>query len=69
MTVAEATEASSEVLGLSIRDLSAYFYANNGLVASTQLEKLYQEFDALTGLFYRVCLRKNTKKKVSIDYH
>ena len=40
VTVVAPTKDGMEVLGLSIRYLSAYFYANNGLVASAQPERL-----------------------------
>ena len=36
VTVVAATEAGTEGLGLLIWDLVAYFYADDGLVASTQ---------------------------------
>ena len=47
-------------LGIAIIDLVAYFYANCGLVASTQPERLQRAFDVLTGLFDRFVLRTNT---------
>ena len=46
--------------------MSAYFYANDGLVASTQPERLQREFDLLTGLFDQVGLSMNKRKAVSI---
>ena len=61
-----ATEAGMEGLGLSIRDLVAYLYSDNGLVTSTQPERLQREFSVLTGLFDRVDLRTNTRKTVSM---
>ena len=51
---------------MSIQDLAAYFYANNGLDALTQTERLNRVFDALMGLFDRVSVRKNTQKMVSM---
>ena len=53
-------------LGLTIIDLATYFYADNGLMASTQLERLQRKFDVLAGLFDRVVLRKNTTKTVGM---
>ena len=47
----ESTEVGTEVLGLSIQDLVAYFYANDGLVASTQPERLQRLFGVFSGLF------------------
>ena len=49
-------------LGLTIIDLAAYFYANDGIMASTQTERLHRAFDVLTGLFDRVGLRKKNSK-------
>ena len=63
----ESTEEGTEGLGLSIQDLTAYFYAHDGLVALTQLERRQQAFSVLIGLFDRVGLRKNTWKIVSMD--
>ena len=64
VTVVAATEADTEGIGLSIQDLAVYFYANDGIVASIQHDKLQLEFDVLTGLFKRVGLRTNTRKTV-----
>ena len=55
------TEAGTGGLGLNIIHLEAYFYADDGLVASTQPERLQRAFDVLTGLFNRVVLKKNTE--------
>ena len=38
VTVVALIKEGMEGLGLSIQDLAVYFYANYGLVASTQLE-------------------------------
>ena len=59
-------EAGMGGLGITIIDLAAYFYANDGLVASTQPERLQRVFDVLTGIFYCVVLRKNTAKTVDM---
>ena len=64
VTVLAATEDGREGVGLSIRDLAAYFYAKNGLVALTQPERLQREFDVIEGLFYRFGLRTNTSNTV-----
>ena len=37
VTVVTSTEVGTGGLGLTIVDLAAYFYANDGLVVSTQL--------------------------------
>ena len=49
---------------MSVGELLVYLYTDNGLVASTQLERLQREFDVLTGLFNRVGLSTNTRKTV-----
>ena len=66
--VVTPTEADTGVLGLTIIDLTAYLYADDGRLASTHPERLHKEFDILTGLFNWVCLRKNTAKTVGIIY-
>ena len=46
-----------------------YFYADNGLVALKQPERLQRVFDVLTGLFDPVILKANMRKTVSMDCH
>ena len=53
---------------MSIQDLVDCFCANNGLVASTQPERLQRAFDVLTGLFNEVGLSTNTQKTVITDF-
>ena len=60
------TEAGKVGFGMMMIELVAYFYANNGLMALNQLERLQRAFDVLTGLFDQVGLRKNTKKTVGM---
>ena len=43
-------------LGLKIIELEAYFYADDGLIVSTQPERLQRVFDVLTSIFDRVNL-------------
>ena len=64
--VVTPTEVGTGGLGLPIVDLAAYFYSENGLVASTQPERLQRVFDFLVGLFDRVSLRTNTAKIVDV---
>ena len=45
---------------------AAFLYADDGLVAPTDLGWLQSAFDTLTGLFDRVGLRKNVRKTVGI---
>ena len=66
VTVVTPTETGTGGLGLTIIDLAAYFYTDDGLVASTQPEKLKRAFDVLTGLLDRVGLRTNTENTVGM---
>ena len=45
---------------------AGFFYADNGLVASTDPGWLQSDFDTLTGIFGRVGLRKNMRKTVGM---
>ena len=45
-----------EGLGTTIQFLSALFYAGDGFITSPERTRLQGDFDALTGLFYRVGL-------------
>ena len=67
MVVAE-TEVVTEELGLLIQELVAYFYSDDGLVTSTQPERLKQAFGILTGLFGQVRFRTNTWKTASMAF-
>ena len=60
VAVTEVTEVGVEGLGVSIKDPAAYFYSDNVIVASTQLERPHRVVDVLAGLLYWVSLRKNT---------
>ena len=51
-------------LGLTIIDLEAYFYADDGIISLTQPDRIQRAFDVLTGLFDQVGLRMNTEKTV-----
>ena len=51
---------------MSIQDLVAYFYANYGLVASTQIERLHRACNFLTNLFDRVSISTNIRNMVSM---
>ena len=66
VTVVTPTTAVLGGLGITFIYLLAHFYADNGLVASTQPERLHTEFDVLTVLFHRVGLWKNTAKTVGM---
>ena len=66
VTVVKPTEAGTGGLALTIINLAACFYADDGLVASTQPESLQRAFDALTGLFDWVGLHTNTESMVGM---
>ena len=51
------------------RHQAALFYADNGMVASSDPAWLQGAFNALVGLFDRVGLRKNVGKTVSMVCH
>ena len=53
---------------MTIIDLPAYLYADYGLVALIQLERLQRAFYVLTGLFNRVFLQKNTLKTIGMVF-
>ena len=65
--VVSEKEAGMEVLGLLIWNFLEYFYTDDGLVASTQPERMQRAFGVLAGLFDRVGLRMNMWKMVSMD--
>ena len=44
------------------------FYADDGLVVSTDPDWLQEEFDTLTGLFDRVVMRKNVGNTVGMVF-
>ena len=70
--VVAPTEAVTGGLGLTIIDLAGYFYSNDGLVVSTQTERLQRAFYILTGLFNQVVICTNTAKTVGMvcqPYH
>ena len=69
VTVVMPTESGKGGLGLTIIDLVEYFYADDGLGASTQPDRLQRAFDVLTGLFNRVILRTNTANTVGMVCH
>ena len=68
LTVVIPTEAGTGGLGLTIIDLTAYFYTDDGLVESTQSEMLQRAFDVFTDLFDRFSLRKNRMNTVGMVF-
>ena len=67
LTMVAATEAGIELLVLLIWYLVEYFSANDGIIASTQSERLQRSFDVLAGLFGHVGLRTIMRNMVSVD--
>ena len=68
VTVVATKEAGAEGLGMSIQARVAYLYANDGIFALTQLDRLKRVFDVLADLFDRVGLHKNKGKTVSMAF-
>ena len=66
VTVVTPTYVGMGGPGTTIIDLVEYFYSKNGLMVSTQPERLQMDFDVLTGLFDRVVLLTNTSKTVGM---
>ena len=65
VTVVTPSEAGTGGLGMTIIDLAAYFYANNGLVALAQPERLQRAFEVLTSLFNWIGLKKKRKRQLA----
>ena len=52
-----------------VQHIAAYFYVENGLLAFTQMERLYWSFTNLMELFDRVFLRLNVANKAIMACH
>ena len=65
--IADAEERSE--LGKKGKHQAALFYADNGMVASSDPCWLQGVFNTLVGLFDRVVLRKNARKTVVMVCH
>ena len=66
VVVVEEMEAGAEVLGVSIQDLVAYFYADEGNFASTKPGRLKKAFDVLSYRLNCFVIPTNTRKTVII---
>ena len=66
VTVVMPSEAGTGGLGIMTNHLAEYFYANDNIVALTQRERLYRQFEILKGLINQVILRTNTAKTVGM---
>ena len=64
-----ATKAGAEGLRALVKDLAEYFYADDRLVLSTQMERLHRVFDVLIDLLNQVGTQKNTWKTESMSCH
>ena len=51
---------------MRLNEKTAFFYKEEGLVASTDPGWIQSEFDIVTGIFDRVRLRKNIRKTVGM---
>ena len=51
---------------MQVKVNTSFFYADNGMVESTDPEWLHTTFYTLTGIFYRVGLRKSVRKTVGM---
>ena len=60
------TESGAEGLGALVKDLVTYFYVENELVLSTQMERLQRLFDVLIKLLDQFDTQKNIRNKVSM---
>ena len=66
VTVMLEEEADPEGPSKLTQCLVVYFYADDGLIASTQVGRIQRNFNALMELFDRVVLRKNLQKMVRV---
>ena len=66
ISLAEAGEGRQDGWVREVQHISAFFYANDRLVALTDPVWLQGAFDTLTGLFKRVGLRKNISNMVGM---
>ena len=57
----------TEAFGQDVQHLAAYFYADDGILASTQVAGLQRVLPTLMGVFNQVRLRTNVAKTVSMD--
>ena len=60
--------ADTEDFGWDVQHITAYFYADNGILNLTQVARLQHAFTTLAELSIRVGLCKNITKTVRMDY-
>ena len=68
VAVVDPTEGYEVGLGETSQELVAYFYADDGIIASPWLERLQVLFDVLIYLFDRVFLQMNMQKMVNMVF-
>ena len=69
VAAAERTvEPGTEGFGKDIQWMAKYFYAENGLLVSTQATRLHQAFDVLPEMFDCIRLLTNVVNTVSMAY-
>jgi len=67
--VGPGTDTATAGLGTYVQDNQAFFYADDGLIGSTDPEWLQEAFNFLTELFERVGLKTNTNKTKAMICH
>ena len=65
--VVVTTEAGAEGIRETIQELVDFFYADDGLVALPQTERLQREFNVLIDIFHLIGIWKNVWKMVIMN--
>ena len=66
VTLVTGEETGPDGFGRAIQWLAVFFYADDGLLASTRLHRIQGALDVLIGMFCRVVLQTNINKTVGI---
>ena len=66
VTLVTGEDAEPDGFGWAFQWLVAFFYSDNGLLASPRPARLQAHLEVLTGLFDRVVLHTNIKKTVGM---
>ena len=62
VTVVAAIKVDAELLDVLVKDFAEYFYAGDGIIVYSQLDRLKKAFGVLTNLFGRFGLWVNKRK-------
>ena len=62
MTVTAGEETKLEGFGISVHQIAALFYADDGIIAPPQPSRLQEALEVLTGLSHTAGLRTNVEK-------